>query len=138
VRGRLFKPVTLGARVILVRDEQVLLVRHSYMPGWYLPGGGLKRNESFGAAAVREAREEVGAHIRSMRLHGLFLNVSENKVDHVAIYVSSDFHLLPRVSAEIAETRWCLPDDLPAGIARGTAARIREHFAGGGPFHGNW
>lgn len=138
VRNRLLKPVTLGARIILVRDERVLLVRHSYMPGWYLPGGGVKRHEGFEAAAIREAREEVGAHVRSMYLHGLYLNVSQAKVDHVAIFTAKAFDWRPVVTAEIAEARWLPLDALPAGTARGTIARIEEHRRGGGPFHGRW
>ena len=55
-----YRPVTVGVRVMLIRDGQVLLIRHSYLRGWYLPGGGLKRGESMEAAARREAREESG------------------------------------------------------------------------------
>jgi hypothetical protein len=73
-----------------------------------------------------------------MRLHGLYLNLSEDKVDHVAVYSSTDFDHRPIVAAEIAESRWCDPGDLPRDTARGTAARIREHFAGGVPHHGDW
>jgi 8-oxo-dGTP pyrophosphatase MutT (NUDIX family) len=138
IRNRLFKPVTLGARVILVRDGRVLLVRHSYMAGWFLPGGGVKRNEGFEAAALREAREEVGARIRSLHLHGLYLNHFEDRVDHVAIFIATDFDWHPKVTAEIAEARWCSPDDLPMGTAPRTIARIEEHRSGGGPFHGRW
>jgi 8-oxo-dGTP pyrophosphatase MutT (NUDIX family) len=138
VRNRLFKPVTLGARVILVRDGQVLLVRHSYMPGWYLPGGGVKRHESFAEAALRESLEEVGAAVYAMTLHGIYLNVSEDKVDHVAIFAATDFDWQPVVTAEIAEMRWYPLDALPPGTARGTAARMDEYRDGGAPFHGRW
>jgi 8-oxo-dGTP pyrophosphatase MutT (NUDIX family) len=138
VRNRLFKPVTLGARVILVRDGQVLLVRHSYMPGWYLPGGGVKRHESFAEAALRESLEEVGAAVHAMTLHGIYLNVSEDKVDHVAIFAVTDFDWQPVVTAEIAEMRWYPLDALPPGTARGTAARMDEYRDGGAPFHGRW
>ncbi len=46
------RPITIGVRVLLLREEQVLLVRHSYIQGWYLPGGGLKRGETLEAAGA--------------------------------------------------------------------------------------
>ncbi|WBV64349.1 NUDIX domain-containing protein [Legionella pneumophila 130b] len=35
---------TLGARAIVTNAEgHVLLVKHTYQPHWYLPGGGVKK-----------------------------------------------------------------------------------------------
>ncbi len=52
---RLTRPLTLGVRCIVARDDgHVLLVRHTYLPGWYLPGGGVERGESLEAAIARE------------------------------------------------------------------------------------
>lgn len=138
VRNRVLRPTTLGARVILVREGEVLLVRHSYMPGWYLPGGGVKRGESFEVAARREALEEAGTEIRSMRLHGVYLNVSERKADHICIFVAVEFDERPIVTAEILEARWFPLDALPAATARGTADRIAEYVAGDAPHFGHW
>ncbi|MEO9255658.1 MAG: NUDIX domain-containing protein, partial [Tepidiformaceae bacterium] len=58
---RVYHPITLGVRVILTSDGKVLLVRHTYRPGWFLPGGGVHRRESLERAARREVREEAGA-----------------------------------------------------------------------------
>ncbi len=138
LRNRLVEPVTLGARVILVRDGEVLLVRHSYMAGWYIPGGGVKRGEGFDEAARREAREEAGATIGRMRLHGLYLNRSEKKIDHVAVFVAEDFETREIVAAEIVEARWFPLDALPRGTGAGTARRVEEYLAGPGPYSGPW
>ena len=53
--------LTLGTRTaVFDGDNQVLLVRHSYGPGWLLPGGGVERGETIFDSAKREIREEAG------------------------------------------------------------------------------
>ena len=63
---------TIRIRVagILVKDGQILLVRHeknskSY---WLIPGGGVDFGESVEEALVREFQEEVGLHIQVGKL----------------------------------------------------------------------
>ena len=56
---KLFKPITIGARLLMVKDGTVVLVKHTYDQAWYLPGGGLKRGETLEQAIRREAAEEV-------------------------------------------------------------------------------
>lgn len=56
----------IDVHVLLVRDGEVLLIqrRGRYGGGmWHLPSGKLDAGESLLAAAVREAREEVGVVI---------------------------------------------------------------------------
>lgn len=51
---------TLGARAIIINhNNQVLLVKHTYQPHWYIPGGGVKKGESIKAAIIRELKEEL-------------------------------------------------------------------------------
>ncbi len=83
------RAVTLGVRTLVLGSRGVFLVRHSYVPGWYLPGGGVDRGESAEAAAVRELREEGGIRCLGRPvLHGFFRN---GRRDHVACYVVRDF-----------------------------------------------
>jgi 8-oxo-dGTP pyrophosphatase MutT (NUDIX family) len=46
---RITSPTTVGVRLILERDQTVLLVQHTYQPHWYLPGGGVKKGETIEA-----------------------------------------------------------------------------------------
>ncbi|MGH2524933.1 MAG: NUDIX domain-containing protein, partial [Anaerolineales bacterium] len=58
VRCFFMRPLTVGVKLLLVREGAILLVRHSYKPGWHLPGGGVKKGETLEQAARRETREE--------------------------------------------------------------------------------
>jgi 8-oxo-dGTP pyrophosphatase MutT (NUDIX family) len=126
---RLARPVTMGVRVIIVDRDNVLLVRHTYRTGWFLPGGGLKRGESLLEAAAREAREEAGATLLDPELVGIFSNFSEGKSDHVALFGSRGAATLEH-DDEIAEVRWFAIAHLPADVSPGTAGRIAEFLAG--------
>jgi len=67
----------LGAYVV-IRDNggRVLSLKSSYAGRWTLPGGGVNYNESFEAAARREAREELGVEVRDVCLRALLTDSS--------------------------------------------------------------
>lgn len=65
----LYAPLTRRVRVIVIRDEEILVVKNWFGSGkWQLPGGGIKFGESPEAAAIREMREELAVDIRQVRL----------------------------------------------------------------------
>jgi ADP-ribose pyrophosphatase YjhB (NUDIX family) len=126
----LVRPVTVGVRIVLIRSGQVLLIRHSYIKGWYLPGGGLKRGETLEAAARREALEEAGANLGQVSLMGIYSKLERVKSDHNAVFVCTDFQWEDKHDAEVAEVKFfpltALPEDLRAGQRR----RIEEYTRG--------
>jgi 8-oxo-dGTP pyrophosphatase MutT (NUDIX family) len=132
-RGKsLIWPLRLGVRGLVIerRDEQdcVLLVRHTYISGWYLPGGGVEAGESVHAALARELAEEANVELlASPLLHGLFFNRTASQRHHVACYVVRNFRIAPhRPNFEIAEARFFPADALPEGTSRATRVRIAE------------
>lgn len=129
--------MVLGARLVLIEEGRVLLLRHTYMPGWHFPGGGVEPGETAAESARREGLEETGYLAEGeLRLLGFYLKASEaTNRDHVAVYVATKSASKRAFVAngEIAEIGWFLPDALPEGTDPGTARRIEELFGHRGP-----
>jgi 8-oxo-dGTP pyrophosphatase MutT (NUDIX family) len=134
--------MVLGARAVLLDGDRVLLLRHTYMPGWHFPGGGVEPGETAEEAARREAEEETGFRVEGpMTLLGLYLQKHEaTNRDHVAVYVGRQFREVKRFSpnGEIAEIGWFPLDALPEGMNAGTARRIAEIVVGSGEVAPLW
>ncbi|MGE5501344.1 MAG: NUDIX domain-containing protein, partial [Ignavibacteriales bacterium] len=85
---RLSRGLTLGVRG-MVFDEagKVLLIRHTYVRGWHLPGGGVEKHETAEEALARELVEEAGVVMRGRpSLLSIYSNHPTFKGDHVLIY----------------------------------------------------
>ena len=131
LRCFLTRPLTLGVRVLLVRDQQVLLVKHAYAPYcWYIPGGGVKKGETLEQAMRREAAEEAGATLGDVHLFGVYTTFSDYKSDHVVVFVCEDFEAYGRKSVEIEAFGWFALDALPEGVSAGSQRRIEEYACG--------
>jgi 8-oxo-dGTP pyrophosphatase MutT (NUDIX family) len=121
------RPLTFGVRVMMVRRGRVLLVRQTYMDGWFIPGGRIERGETLEQAARREAREEVGATLRRLSLMGVYSNFKEWKSDHNVLFFSDDFALSGGHDREVAEMRFFPLDSLPAGLWPGHRRRLLDY-----------
>lgn len=126
--------MTLGVRaVVLDADDRVFLVRHSYVSGWHLPGGGVDFGETMDQAMRRELKEEGDIDLTgAAALHGIFLNSHVSRRDHVAVYVVRQFRqdCLPEPNREIVESGFFAITALPEGTTRGTRLRIAEVLDG--------
>ncbi|WP_333610720.1 NUDIX domain-containing protein [Brevundimonas bullata] len=137
--SRMRRGMTLGVRGLAVDGEgRVLLVKHTYLHGWWLPGGGVDKGETT-QAAVRELREEAGLIAQSEpRLISVHSNERFFPGDHVLVFAIDAFDLTERTShGEIAEIGWFAPDALPEDTTRATRDRLAEIF-GGAPANPNW
>jgi 8-oxo-dGTP pyrophosphatase MutT (NUDIX family) len=135
----LVRPVGTGGRDMLIQDGQALLVRHTYLAGWYMPGGGIKRGETTEEAARREAAEETGAELGAVRLLGVYSNFEMNRSDHNVVFLCTDFKWNRTHDSEIAEARFFPLTSLPADLQPGHRRRIEEVAAGAtSPAFGRW
>ena len=127
--------VTFGVRCIVMDNrERVLLVRHTYMPGWQFPGGGVDPHESAREAALREVTEGTGLAVKApAQFVGLYFNKAMAGRDHIAFFAVRDHpaiepdDLRPR-ALEIAEVRAVPLSELPDDLSVATRRRLDELF----------
>ncbi|TSC85224.1 MAG: NUDIX hydrolase [Parcubacteria group bacterium Gr01-1014_17] len=125
---RCAKPITRGVRTIIVGDDgKVLLVKHQYENGWFLPGGKVRKRESDEHALHRELSEELGiSDIAQITRLGEYMNTYEYKKDTIIVFVVRSFIQKPKKHFEIAEQQFFYPRALPESASPGTRRRIEE------------
>jgi 8-oxo-dGTP pyrophosphatase MutT (NUDIX family) len=90
---------------------------------WTFPGGGVKKNETFAEAALRETREETGIALDIVTKIGGYRSDYEGKDDTVEIFFAKaktdEFNFDP---LEVSECKWLTFDEMKEQNVR----RIRE------------
>ena len=138
---RFSRGLTLGVRAVVIDAAgKVFLVRHSYVSGWHLPGGGVEAGETLTQALARELREEGNIEMTAPpQLHGVFFNNRASRRDHVALFVVRAFRqsAAPVPDREIVEHGFFALDALPNDTTAATRTRIIE-VLGGAPVSERW
>jgi ADP-ribose pyrophosphatase YjhB (NUDIX family) len=134
---RFARGLTMGVRAVVIHsDGRVFLVKHTYVAGWQLPGGGVEVGETAIDALKRELLEEGRIEVLGdPQLHGLFFNSFVSRRDHVAIFVVRQFRQdrMPAPNHEIAACGFFELDKLPEDTTAGTRLRIAEVLDGKAP-----
>jgi ADP-ribose pyrophosphatase YjhB (NUDIX family) len=124
--------MTLGTRAIVQDQEgRIFLVRHSYISGWHLPGGGVEWGQTLEEGLAMELREEGNIHLtRPPQWVGMYFNRAISRRDHVALFLVEGFEQTsPRLpDREILEARFFPRDRLPEGTSAATRRRLAEVF----------
>lgn len=124
------RPVILGIRAAAFDESgRLFLVRHTYVSGWHLPGGGVERGETAGEALEKELLEEGNLRLAAQpQLFAAYLNRAASPWDHVLLYRCPLVEQVePKVpDREIAEAGFFPIDDLPDGTTPATRKRLAE------------
>jgi 8-oxo-dGTP pyrophosphatase MutT (NUDIX family) len=131
---RFSRGLTFGVRAVVVDTSgRVFLVKHSYVSGWHLPGGGVEVGETAIEALTRELAEEGNITLTAPPvLHGLFFNARVSRRDHVAVFAVRGYRqdAPPQPNGEIIDHGFFPPDALPPDATAGTRRRIAEVIDG--------
>ena len=144
---RFSRGLTLGAQgIVLDGQDRVLLIRHTYRPGWHLPGGGVEKRETVLDALAARACRRGRRHGRGQpELFGVYANYNYFPGDHILVFVvrrgASPMFAAP--NREIAEQGFFpssrAPCGHPAGRPRSPSRSARRQAAFGSlvrPFRG--
>lgn len=134
------QPTLIGVRALVVRGDQILLIRHrSGATPWSLPGGGVEKHERMAEAARREAFEESGVPVRVEGVLGLYDAFRGPITNYIAVFICAPLgEPDPPQSLEIAEARFFSIHALPADTDEGTRRRVAEFLEGGMGLTGLW
>jgi 8-oxo-dGTP pyrophosphatase MutT (NUDIX family) len=125
-------PVAYGAHAMIEDGEgRLLLVRHTYMPGWFFPGGGVNRGEPACDAVRRELEEEIGLErFEACELFGLYTRKHVWATNVIALFHirGAIFDFKPNL--EIAEAKFFPLNAPPKGTGPGPLRRFEERATG--------
>lgn len=131
--SRMTRGKTLGVRGLVLDDKgRVLLIEHTYVHGWWLPGGGVDAGETSHAAVARELREEAGVNVLELpKLLSVHSNERFFPGDHVLLFRVDQWEpCAPSAQGEIKTVDFFDIDDLPENINEGSLRRIQEALMG--------
>ena len=131
---RLARGLTLGVRGLVIDGQgRVFLVKHTYICGWHLPGGGVEPGETVLDALARELKEEGNIElVDTPTQFGVYFQPAVSRRDHVVLFVVRDFRqpTPPVPDHEIMAHGFFPRDALPQDTSAATRARIAEVMMG--------
>ncbi|MGV9171565.1 MAG: NUDIX hydrolase [Promethearchaeia archaeon] len=94
----------VGIGVLLVRDENLLLVKRKYDPDagmWSIPGGHLELGEKVKHAAVRECEEETGLKTKVTKLAGIIDKVMKDDEGRIEFHYVLINYFVEQVAGDL-------------------------------------
>jgi ADP-ribose pyrophosphatase YjhB (NUDIX family) len=130
----LSRGLTLGVRGLVIDGQgRVFLVKHTYIRGWHLPGGGVEPGETVLDALARELKEEGNIElVDTPTQFGVYFQPAMSQRDHVVLFVVRHFRqpAPPVPDNEIMAHGFFRREELPHDTSTATRARIAEVMLG--------
>ncbi|MCX8181840.1 MAG: NUDIX hydrolase [Candidatus Methanomethyliaceae archaeon] len=123
--------------MILIRDQQILLVKRGHEPNkglWSIPGGLIKLGETAEEAAIREVKEETGLEVSLGAVAGIFNVIikegnSKIKYHYVIIdYFGEVTGGTLRHGTDVTDARWFEINELNNIETSPTVKKVVELF----------
>ncbi len=124
------QPTLIGVRALVIRGDDVLLIRHrAGKKPWSIPGGGVERHERLSEAIRREVYEEAGLPVQVERVLGVYDAFFGQVVNYVVVFVCRpQGDPMPPRSVEIEAVEYVPLHNLPADLDDGARRRIQEYL----------
>jgi ADP-ribose pyrophosphatase YjhB (NUDIX family) len=138
---RMSRGLTLGVRGLVIDEAgRIFLVKHTYVRGWSLPGGGVEPGETVLEALARELKEEGNIELmETPALQAVYFNKAVSQRDHVALFLVNAFRqpAPPVPDHEIMAHGFFALDELPDDTVASVRARVAEVLMGA-PLSQRW
>lgn len=122
-----------GAQAIVIKGNEVLLIKTTYRPYWEFPGGKIEAYEAPESTAIRETKEEARVFIKRIeRKLGTYTDKRAYTTITIHVYVAGDWDELDlwQPTIEIGERRFFPLASLPEDISPATKRRLTEYLSG--------
>ena len=130
IAWRIFRPTTVGVKMLLFCGSSVLLVKTRYSTKLSLPGGKVDKLELPRTAAIRELREETGVVVDDCRLVGIYSNFTEFKSDTIVLFAAETEAAACSPGWEIERCGFFPLNALPEDTSPATRRRLEDFSAG--------
>ena len=131
-----------GAQIIVLRGEEVLLIKTTYRPHWEFPGGKIEDFEAPESAGIRETKEEARIFVKRIeRKLGTYVKKRFFTTITIHVYVAGDWDELDlwKPNLEIGAREFFPINNLPSDISPATKRRIEElRSVPQAEFSGSW
>jgi 8-oxo-dGTP diphosphatase len=123
-------PIPTVDIIIEVPGGIVLILRRNEPLGWALPGGFVDYGETLEQAAIREAKEETGLTIQSLRLLGCYSDPARDSRLHTisTVFVASGLGT-PKAADDAADLAVFALDNLPPTLCFDHGAILADYLA---------